>query len=648
MAHSFDSRQQEFSLIAAWREGMNPEQLSAIDHGDGPIVVGAPAGSGKTRVLVHRIVRMVHDGIDGERICAVTFANNAAGEMNRRLTKLGVKNARVGTWHSLALQILREDLTPYAAWTTDDRDKAKGITKKVLGYEYLDWEGADLRKVRSFIAICKANFWTWESKEAIGFATASFGFDDGNRALDAYKMTQEFIEKSELLTFDDFLVFTARHLLAAEEVRRRWASKWDHLLCDEFQDNSRVQNIIAKALVQDHRNYFVVGDPGQSLYSFRGASPRYIMDFEREWDATRVALVRNYRSGRKIIAAANAIIRPAKVRMPEEMIAERDMDGEVRVVVAADFDDEGHEVARWARDHAVDGSLGDLVVLYRTNAQSRAVEEALLKAKILYRILGGMTFYDRREVKDLLGYLRVAVGREAPGDDDGEALRRCINTPFRYLGKAFVNRVMATAEGRTDWTRVVREASEQEGVKHRQKRSVAEWASIMECASEMVVSGAPPTDILNWIVDRTGYIKAVEKEEGEESIETSGGSNVKEMIRVAGSFETTIDLLDFVDRTIAEAARQRRDKRSNSERVLLCSVHRAKGAEYPHVWVIGCNEGTLPHGKGDPEEERRIAYVAVTRAMDSLTLSYVKNYTTRGGVRDGIPSKFLKDAGLVS
>lgn len=647
MARSLDLRQQEIGVIAAWRDGMNPEQLAVIDYGDGPLLVQAVAGSGKTRSLVHRIVRMVHDGVAGERICAVTFSNNAAGEMNRRLTKLGVRSAQVSTWHSLMLKILRDDLTPYATWSIDDRDKAKGITKRVLGYEYLDWKAADLRKVRSFITICKANFSTWENKEAIAYATKIFD-SDAKLALDAYQMTQGFIENQELLTFDDMLVFAARHLLVSEEIRSKWASRWDHLLCDEFQDNSRVQNIIAEALVRDHRNYCAIGDCAQALYSFRGASPVFIMEFEREWGAARVAMVRNYRSGRKIVAVANSVIRPAKVRMPEEMIAERDLDGEVRVVAAADFDEEGREVARWAREHAADGgSLGALVVLYRTNAQSRAVEEAMLKAKILYRILGGMTFYDRREVKDLLGYLRVAVGREAPGDDDGEALRRCINTPFRYLGKVFVSRVMAVADGRTDWTRIVREASAQEGVKHRQKRSADEWATIMESASEMVAQNAPPTDILNWIVDKTGYIKAVEREEGEESIETSGGSNVKEMIRVAGSFETTVELLDFVDRTIIEAARQRRDKKSNSERVLLCSIHKSKGQEYPKVWVIGCNEGTLPHGKGDAEEERRIAYVAVTRAMDSLTLSYVKNYTTRYGVREGVPSRFLKEAGLL-
>jgi superfamily I DNA/RNA helicase len=194
---------------------------------------------------------------------------------------------------------------------------------------------------------------------------------------------------------------------------------------------------------------------------------------------------------------------------------------------------------------------------------------------------------------------------------------------------------------------VVREVADQEGVNYKQKKSANEWATIMESASDLVTRHRPPAEILNWIVDKTGYISWVEKEEGEESIETSGGSNVREMIRVAGSYETTEDLLDFVDATIDAAARQRREKKSNSERVLLCSVHRSKGKEFLKVWVVGCNDGTMPHRRGEPEEERRIAYVAATRAKDSLTLSYVRVYATRKGVVKAEPSPYLKDAGLL-
>jgi superfamily I DNA/RNA helicase len=603
--------------------------------------------SGKTESLTRRIARMVTErGIPGSRICAVTFSTKAAGEMNARLDAMGIRSARVGTWHSLALQILREDRTHYAGWQVDDHDRAKIILKRVLGHEYLDWAKADLRQVRSFIAICKANFWTWEDKEAKGLAQQEFGAASVD-ALRAYQVSQTLIEDAGLLTFDDYLVFAARHL-AVEANRRRWAARWDYLFCDEFQDNSRIQNVLAEALVRDHRNYFVVGDCAQSLFSFRGSSPQYIADFESDWGAARIAMVRNYRSGRRIIDVANKVIAPATIRMPEEMVAERDLEGEVSVVEVEDFDDEGRSVALWVQGHQADGvALNDLVCLFRTNAQSRAVEEAFLKARIPYQILGGTTFYERKEVKDLLAYLRLACRREAPGSDGGEALRRCINAPFRYLGKAFVARVMQADDSDDgdgqDWIHLVRGVADQEGVQGRQRRSAHEWAEIMDRLCHVAEMDAP-MGVLSWLVGRTGYVAYVEQEEGAESIETSGAANIREMIRVASAFKTVSELLDYVDKNIIEARRQRRDR--GGDRVLLCSIHRLKGGEKPHVWVIGCNDGILPHWRGDPEEERRIMYVAITRARDTLTLSYSKKYAARGGIVQGRPSRFLADAGL--
>lgn len=998
--------QQEFGGFAVWRDGMNPEQLQVVEHVNGPLVVQAVAGSGKSRSMVNRIACLVREHhVPGESICAVTFSVKAASVLNTRLSKIHkITSARIGTWHSLALQIMREDRTvkehgDFDQWTVDDRDRAKFIVKKVLGHEYLDWKKADLRKVRAFIGICKANLWTWENPEAMELAQRTFGVHF-RLALDAFSVSQSLIERDRWLTFDDYLVFAARHL-ADEGNRQRWAQRWDYLVCDEFQDNSGAQNVIAEALVRDHRNYCVVGDVAQcipagqmistpkglkpieqiregdevfavkaglavvrrvlkksktkktrafeydlgehgsfqatrehilfaaiddpkgsfvylmyrpdlgfrigvsrtvgykgkhfivrtqqetaerlwvlawfekyddaaeqeaywayefgvprepfapregmwsgnanatcnlfvrfgrngqklldalgldferpnyfakakagrrgriavnlilatkdghrvevetsladpkkcrslgmlpttkgtmrirkcsqqlresrefaerivktlggyivesfsgaaanrrmlavpavsvhpgmfvpfvrdgvlisvpvigrrevdvsdcydmevdgaanfivndvvvhnSLYSFRGASPHFMIDFEKQWNAKRIAMVRNYRCGRRIVEVANAVIGPAILRMPEEMVAERATEGEVRAISFADYDDEGRAVAQWAQRHqAGGGSLSDFVILYRMNVQSRAVEEALLKAKLPYLIVGGKGFYERKEVKDLLGYLRVVAGREGFGDDDGDAIRRCINAPFRYLGKAFVGRVMDLAsDGRTDWVRVVREVSEQTGLQYRQRASASEWADIIERAAAMatktqrrdprtdvtVEREESPADILTWIVDRTGYIAAVEKEEGEESIETSGGANVREMIRVSRAFATTTDLLDYVDAMIKAAAKQRRDQQAGGERLLLMSVHASKGLEFPSVWVIGCNEGILPHSKGDLEEERRIAYVAVTRAKDALTLSYVQNYVTRVGIREAEPSRFLLDAKLV-
>jgi DNA helicase-2/ATP-dependent DNA helicase PcrA len=643
---------------------LNAEQQSVVAHVSGPCVVQAVAGCGKTHAVVERIAALVKSGVAGETILAVTFSKKAADEMNARLVRLGIVTARIGTWHALCLQILKDDATEWGRWPVDEKDRAKTILKEALGYKNLKWTDADFGKVRRFIGRCKANLWAWDSAEAMTLAQKEFGGRNSTMAVRAYELSDSMIHASGLLTFDDMLVFVNRHL-SIEDNRVRWAAKWAYMIVDEFQDNNRAQSEIGRALVQDHRNYMVVGDCAQSIYAFRGSSPEHIMRFEAEWTAARVAMVRNYRSGRAIVAAANAIIRPAAVRMPEEMVAERDLDGKVTALRVPTFDSEGAEIVRWVQ--ASGQPLRDHCILFRTNAQSRAIEEALLKAKMPYVLVGGSSFYERKEVKDLLGYLRVAAGV----DRDGDAVRRCINAPFRFLGKAFVERVMDLARQPRDgiasfWPTVVREAASQAGVQQRQRSSAEQWAMLVEQVCEMMtpqmrvtkivdqVDGTTevmreerPDAILNHIINRTDFIRALEKDEGEESVESSAAANVREMIRVASAFQTVKELLEYVATTIAAATKQRKDGQAGGERVTLMSVHRSKGLEWPRVWVVGCNEQILPHAKGDIEEERRLMYVAATRARDELVLSYVSEFATRSGVKDGIPSRFLIDAGLV-
>lgn len=634
--------------------GLNPEQEAIVDHFEGPCLSQAVAGCGKTHSVVERIARLVKRGVPGEQILAVTFSKKAADEMNHRLRKLGISSARVGTFHSLCLQILKEDATEWGSWQVDERNRARSVLKEVVGFKYLKWDNHDFGKLTRYITICKANLWAWDSPEAVSYAREQFGFH-GPKASEAYNLSDDLMHQAGMLTFDDFLIFANKHL-DIDTNREAWAAKWSQIIVDEYQDTNRAQDSVIEKLARDHRNLMVVGDVAQAIYAFRGAQPSFIQNFEERWKAKRVAMVRNYRSGRAIIAAANAIIAPAKFRMPEEMVAERVSEGSVQVKRCANFDAEGSEIVSWAKRTLEEGgSLTDCTVLFRTNAQSRAVEEALLKAKVPYVLVGGVSFYERKEVKDLLGYLRVAAGT----DHDGDAVRRCINAPFRYLGKAFVERVREAARGRADWPGIIRDVAEQDGIQARQARSAHEWASLIDKVSAMLQPtrkidpdtgiseerpGEPPADILNYLVNATQYIRAVEKEEGAESVESSSAANVRELIRVSTAFGSVPDFLAYIDATIKASTKQRKDGQAGGDRVLLMSIHRSKGLEWPKVWVVGCNEMILPHVKGDIEEERRLMYVAVTRARDELVLSYAAEFSTRAGMKNGEPSVFLRQA----
>ncbi len=650
------------AALPAWERSMNAEQLAAINHGTGPIRLLAAAGSGKTRVVVHRIMRLVYGAnVEANRILAVTFSKKAADEMNERLITLGCNGARVGTWHSLCLQILKQDQTEYATWQIEGSGKgtsAKIVLKNVLGFREMNWTGSDCNKVASFIGRCKANLFAPDSEGALDLAKKSFGFQ-APRAVEAFSRFNAALREKQILTFDDFLVFAADHL-ADENVRASWASKWDYVIQDEAQDANHAQRHIATLLAQDHRNYMIVGDVFQSIYSFRGSTPAYLAEFDQEWpDSITVWLGQNYRSGRAIIAAANGIVRSARVPgyEPKDMIAARDFEGKATARASEDLDGEAESFVAWIGDLVTNGAAkhGDITALFRTNAQSRALEEGLLGARIPYVVVGGTSFYERTEVRSLLAYLRVACER-----GDAEDIKRCINAPFRFLGAAFVERVMAAAEGQkdVDWAVVVNNVAQQTGLQSRQIDSAAGWCELIEGVSLAVRAGmlddatatqkeaSRPAVILEGIVRATRYIEWLTKEEGEDSIEQSGAANIREMIRVAERFLTAKELLQYIDETIRSARKQREDKQAGGDRVLLMSVHKSKGLEWPHVWVAGFNEQVLPHAKGDPEEERRLAYVAATRARDTLVLSYVRTLATRAGVRDAAPSRFLLDAAV--
>jgi DNA helicase-2/ATP-dependent DNA helicase PcrA len=625
--------------LPVWERAMNPEQLEAIRHQDGPCVLLAGAGSGKTRVGCHRVARMVAEGVPGERILVVTFSTKAKDEMNERVTSLGVSSARVGTWHSLCLQILKEDRTKWAGWKIDEKNRAEAILKTVIGYKHLNWRGSDFTKVRQFVGWCKAHLWAPASREAAEHARRQFG-GQAELAVRAFDLYNEHVEEAGLLTFDDFLVFAHAHL-SIEENRAKWAAKWDYVIQDEAQDASPAQCEIALLLAKDHRNYMVIGDLRQSIYGFRGAAPKYLAEFATVWGAKVIDMNRNYRSARKIVAAANAIIRPAGL---SDLRAERELEGSVAKIASANLDAEAAHFAAWARGLVEnDGAKwSDVTALFRTNAQSRALEEALLRERIPYVVVGGTSFYERKEVKDLLAYLRVASGKDLAGD----SVKRCINAPFRFLGAAFTERLTEHGAEGGDWGKSVRAVAAQAGIQSRQRASAEEWARLVAKVAESIANEEKPSQILADIINRTQYVTWLQKEEGEESVETSHAANVRELVRVAERFASAESLLAYIEENAKAARKQREDKQAGGERVLLMSIHRSKGLEWSNVFVSGCNEGILPHAKGDVAEERRLAYVAATRARDSLVLSYVLELASAAGIKRALPSRFLADAAI--
>lgn len=641
-----------------WEVGMNPEQLEAIRHTTGPIAVLAQAGSGKTRALVHRIVRLVEQGeTTPERILAVTFSKKAADEMAARAKRLGV-TARIGTWHSLCLQIIKDDALPESYWEVDEQDKAKYVLKDVLGYRNMNWVDSDLNEVKSFIGWAKAELIEANTAECLQLAEQWFGKRTARLAVTAYTLFDQLLAQKNLLTFDDFLMVVWRHLSRNEDARAQWAARWDFVLQDEVQDANVAQITIAKLLAQDHRNYLIVGDPAQSIYGFRGSSPVHVMKFAEEWGATRVVMNKNYRSGSSIIEAANAVIRKAETRLETDMIPMRGFEGTCSAVFAEDLDDEGRKFTTWVREGVDTGSAtySDYTCLFRTNAQSRAVEEALLAAKIPYVVVGGSSFYERKEVRDLLAYLRVAAGQ----DKTGENIRRCINAPFRFLGGKFVEKLMHNVANATDpdWEHLVMTTADSAGIQSRQRSSAVQWAEMVGYLRELInnpkthlpgeIPQHCPEEVLQHVLQVTGYQDWLKQEEGSEGLHNNPQSNVRELVRVAARFSTVGEFLKYIDKNIEEARKQRKDAQAGGNRVLLMSVHRSKGLEWPNVWIVGMNDGILPHARGDEQEERRLAYVAMTRARDNLRCSYVKSVVIGAAIRELPPSMYLIDAGLVA
>ncbi len=631
-------------------EGLNPEQRAAVECTEGPLLVLAGAGSGKTRVLTHRIAYLIGAcGIPPEGILAVTFTNKAAGEMRDRVEKLLGPDSQgvwLSTFHSTCVRVLRREIGHLGrerSFVIYDQADALGVVKESLRRHSFDPKTQEARRLAWSIDQWKNAGWLPAE------AAAKANDLDAEQSAEIYGTYQKLLAEANALDFGDLLLLTVQLFERFPEVLRYYQERWQYVLVDEYQDTNRVQYRLVHQLVGPHRNLCVVGDPDQSVYGWRGADIRNILDFERDFsDARVVKLERNYRSTQRILAGADAVVENNPDRPDKKMVAEGGEGDPIVLYQARDERDEAAYVVRCILEGVKEGerAYGQHAVFYRTNAQSRPVEEELLKYDVPYVVVGGVRFYDRAEVKDALSYLRLAVN---PKDD--MALRRIVNRPARGVGKTTLERAATWAEQRgTSLLEGLRAYAEEAG--GRVRSSVGTFLTLVN----ELAAGLPhwePADAISAVLDQSGYVRALEKEatpEAENRVE-----NLRELVASAEDFEVAnrgpedegrslVEL--FLDQVALVSDLDSAEMRD--DRVSLMTAHSAKGLEFPVVFVIGMEEGVFPHqgsmrDERAIEEERRLCYVAMTRAMEELTLAHALERRRFGSRTFGTASRFLRE-----
>ncbi|HEV2359406.1 MAG TPA: UvrD-helicase domain-containing protein [bacterium] len=631
---------------------LNPPQLEAVRHGDGPLLVLAGAGSGKTRVLTSRIASLVRErGVRPGAILAVTFTNKAAGEMRGRLTALlGPRVARtlwIGTFHATCSRILR---TSGAAAGVDprfviyDEDDQRTLMRETL--RALDLDDRRFPPAAVLAEIGRAK------NELVDHVAYEARAETARESMLArvYAAYQRRLDDARALDFDDLLLRTVRLFQESPAALADYQDRFRHILVDEYQDTNHAQYLLVGLLARRHRNLSVVGDDDQAIYRWRGADIRNILDFERDYPEARVvALEQNYRSTQRILAVASAVIHHNPHRHPKTLWTANAAGDPVTLYEAFDGYEEARYVGDQIRAHeTAGGRAGDVAVLYRTHAQSRQFEEMFLRLGIPYQIVGGVRFYERAEVKDLLAYLRLA---QNPADE--ASLRRVINVPRRGIGETTVRRLDAYARehGVTLW-KALRQVESVAGLGAAVRTALAGLAGLV-ADLEAFAADHSARDVLLRALDRTGYRRMLEAEATDDAYARL--ENLEELGAVAQEVEAltgdpervpggalAVFLQHLALQTDVDTLEERPD------RVTLMTLHSAKGLEFPVVVLAGLEEGLFPHLRAleqevDLAEERRLCYVGMTRAQRRLLLTYARQRTSYGTARPGLPSRFLAE-----
>jgi ATP-dependent DNA helicase UvrD/PcrA len=622
--------------------GLNEAQRDAVLLTEGPVLVVAGAGSGKTRVLTHRVAHLIGAiGAQANEILAITFTNRAADEMRTRLWDILSDDARglwVLTFHATCGRILRRDapLLGYRSnFTIYDQADQVRLVKNVLEELERDTKRFVPRGIHAQISNAKNQL---ISPDDYRERVASF-YDQ--TVADVYRLYQERLHTANAMDFDDLLMLTVEVLERFPEARLKWQKAFRYILVDEYQDTNHAQYRLLQLLAQRHMNLFAVGDPDQSIYAFRGADIRNIMEFERDFPGTRViALEQNYRSTNAILGTANALISHNTERKPKNLWSELGTGDPVRVVELEDEHAEARFVAVEIARLVEEGYNGDeIAVFYRTNAQSRVLEDVLVRQGIAYQVIGGPRFYERAEVKDLVAYLQVL-----DNPFDTVSLLRIANKPRRGIGDTSLARLQTYATGRGISLWEAMEFPEEAGLATASSRAVSGFRTLIQ--SLMSDLDRPVADIVQDVLERSGYLDSLE---AERTVEAQGRmENLQELVGVAREYQETADeptLSSFLQEISLYSDQDA--IRGESSLVTLMTLHNAKGLEFRAVFMIGVEEGIFPHARSieeqSLEEERRLAYVGLTRAQERLTLLHASSRALYGGRNYNMPSRFLDE-----
>ena len=607
-------------------EGLNTAQKEAVETLSGPVLILAGAGSGKTKTLTHRIANLIANGVAPYEILALTFTNKAAREMRERLARLlDMDNSFsfmpwMGTFHSICVKILRieaENVGLSKSFVIYDTDDRLALIKRAMKELHINDKNLKPRACEAAISKAKNEGEGPEEMLAKAF------YPNQKQIAEVYERYEDMRMKADAVDFDDLLLYVAKLLCQRTDIRAKWCRKFQHILIDEYQDTNHIQYEIVKLLVNDQMNICCVGDDWQSIYSWRGADFTNILNFERDFPGAKVIkLEQNYRSTQNILDAAQKVITKNTQRSDKELFTEIGKGAPVEIHGARDEQDEARYVAGMIKKSG--RPLNDFVILYRTNAQSQAFEKAFMEYRIPYKLVGGVRFYDRKEIRDIVAYLHLIVNPR-----DIIAFTRVVNVPARGIGEKSVQKIL---EGDID------------GLAGKAAKAYLKFADTLEALRKKNADGMNPADIIEDLlrrIDYRGYLNDGDKLKAEERNE-----NLTVLIGEAGAYATLDEFL--ADAALMSSA----DEEAGKDAVTLMTLHAAKGLEFPIVFLVGMEEGLLPHVRSmdesaeDVEEERRLAYVGMTRAMQELFLTYAQSRFTYGGRNYNFPSRFLQDLGF--
>ena len=623
-------------------DSLNDKQKEAVLHTEGPLLIVAGAGAGKTKTLTHRIIHLIHKGVDPKSILAVTFTNKAAKEMRDRVMTMleetihgntakkdsfgNIESAPfVSTFHSLGVHIIKENshligLNKY--FTIIDENDAMSIIKNIMKVRDIDAKQHEPRKIKSIISKSKGDFITVDTY------SASVGSSIQSIVAMIWRDYEAQLKKEKALDFDDLLLETVLILKKYPEVKMHYQEKWKYIHIDEYQDTNEVQYEMTKLLVGKDENICVVGDTDQNIYSWRGANIKNMLHFEKDYPSTKIVMLeQNYRSTKNIIEAANSVIEKNIYRVPKILFTDNVLGEEISICEAYDEQSEGMFVARKIDELLENNNPEDIAILYRANFQSRVLEEALLNKQIPYQVLG-VKFFERKEIKDLLSYVRTAYNKDSLSD-----IKRIINIPTRGIGKVTIAKIFANQ---------VSELPKGTQLK------INKFYELLDDIREYLKTHKP-SESIKYVIEKSGIKDELSHGTSDEQERLE---NMMELVTLAikyDNLEQGLGMEKLLEDASLSSDQDTLIHKEKSKGVRLMTVHASKGLEFKYVFITGLEQDLFPHArtgsgtKEDKEEERRLFYVAVTRAREKLFLSYASLRTIFGMKQVNTPSEFIYD-----